>query len=300
VNKLLLLSGVVIAGMLSGAGVAGAVEVAPSMLNPAVTQRTIATTVCVPKWVKSQRDVSPKTKDAVFAAAGIAKADQPRYVVDHVIPLELGGSNDRSNLTAQPVAESKAKDAVENTLRRSVCSSKLTLVAAQTAIAADWRTAITAPTPLVGATSVTVGVATTVAVAPVAITTVPVITAPVVTVPSVTAPVSTVRIASTTVALTVSTLPPTVQPSVAVTVPTVASTIAVPVTAPITVSGLTRFANCADLNAQYPHGVGRSGAVDKVSGTTPPVTTFLVNDALYHAQPKTLDRDNDGIACEQP
>ena len=61
---------------------------------------------------------------------------------------------------------------------------------------------------------------------------------------------------------------------------------------------LPRFHNCAELNAVYPHGVGRSGAVDRTSGSQL-VTTFLVDDALYLAQPGTLDRDNDGIACEK-
>lgn len=58
----------------------------------------------------------------------------------------------------------------------------------------------------------------------------------------------------------------------------------------------TTYANCKALNADYPHGVGRTGAVDSTSGT--PVTDFTVDDDLYNANTKR-DRDGDGIACEK-
>lgn len=57
------------------------------------------------------------------------------------------------------------------------------------------------------------------------------------------------------------------------------------------------FRNCATLNARYPNGVGRAGAVDKTKGT--PVTAFLKDTKLYKSLPKTLERDKDGIACEK-
>ena len=58
----------------------------------------------------------------------------------------------------------------------------------------------------------------------------------------------------------------------------------------------TGYANCSALNAVYAHGVGRSGAVDKTSGTK--VTNFYRNTSLYSRNTK-LDRDKDGIACEK-
>ncbi len=57
--------------------------------------------------------------------------------------------------------------------------------------------------------------------------------------------------------------------------------------------------NCAQVNAKYPHGVGRAGAMDKTSGV--PVTTFKRSTRLYRlaiSYNKGLDRDHDGIACE--
>lgn len=58
------------------------------------------------------------------------------------------------------------------------------------------------------------------------------------------------------------------------------------------------YANCAALNAVYPHGVARKGARDVVSGRTRPVTTFLINDAVYRLNTSS-DRDKDGVACEK-
>jgi len=56
------------------------------------------------------------------------------------------------------------------------------------------------------------------------------------------------------------------------------------------------FKNCTAMNKVYPHGVGRSGARDKTSGT--PVTTFKVSSSIYAAN-RGSDRDKDGIACEK-
>ncbi len=58
------------------------------------------------------------------------------------------------------------------------------------------------------------------------------------------------------------------------------------------------YKNCTELNKKYPHGVGKKGAKDKVSGSSKPVTNFKVDTALYNANKKS-DRDKDGIACEK-
>lgn len=65
---------------------------------------------------------------------------------------------------------------------------------------------------------------------------------------------------------------------------------------PATANAAQTYSNCASLNADYPHGVGKTGASDSTSGT--PVTSFTVNDDVYNANTKR-DRDNDGIACEK-
>jgi hypothetical protein len=60
------------------------------------------------------------------------------------------------------------------------------------------------------------------------------------------------------------------------------------------------YKNCTNLNKRYPHGLGKLGARDHTSGT--PVTTFRRSTRLYRlamSYNKGLDRDKDGIACEQ-
>ena len=58
------------------------------------------------------------------------------------------------------------------------------------------------------------------------------------------------------------------------------------------------YKNCTALNKVYPHGVGKPGAVDHVSGHTKKVKNFTVDLAVYQAN-KGSDRDHDGIACEK-
>lgn len=63
-----------------------------------------------------------------------------------------------------------------------------------------------------------------------------------------------------------------------------------------------KYKNCTALQKTYPHGVGKSGARDRVSGSSAPVTTFKKSTKIYKAaikHNKGLDRDKDGIACEK-
>lgn len=58
--------------------------------------------------------------------------------------------------------------------------------------------------------------------------------------------------------------------------------------------------NCTNLNKKWPHGVGLKSARDHTSGT--PVRNFFHSTKQYQladAHNGTLDRDNDGIACEK-
>lgn len=62
------------------------------------------------------------------------------------------------------------------------------------------------------------------------------------------------------------------------------------------------FQNCTAFNKSYPHGVGKKGAKDHVTGKSKPVTTFKKDTALYNKAMKYnkgLDRDKDGVACEK-
>ena len=114
----------------------------PGSVDPAVTQATIHTTICVPGWTSTIRPPSSETTpfkfDVSYPAYGL-----PRGAVselDHLVPLELGGSNDATNLWPEAGSVPNAKDPVENDLRADVCAGEMPLAVAQAAVAADWQT----------------------------------------------------------------------------------------------------------------------------------------------------------------
>ena len=62
--------------------------------------------------------------------------------IDHIVPLELGGSNDIANLFPEEANAHpgyRAKDRLENRLHDLVCSGATSLGAARAGIAADWE-----------------------------------------------------------------------------------------------------------------------------------------------------------------
>lgn len=88
--------------------------------------------------------MTAQQKRELFEAAGIPKDDRKNYVIDHKIPLELGGTNDGSNLQVQSRGEAKRKDRVENYLAEKVRHGEMSLPEAQEAIQ-HWRTVDTGP-----------------------------------------------------------------------------------------------------------------------------------------------------------
>ena len=98
--------------------------------------------VCVPGYAGRVRNVSASLKNAVYKAYGITKHFNGKTgEVDHLVSLELGGSNDQANLfpeAASPHPGSKDKDKLENRLHKLVCDGTLALATAQRAIAKDW------------------------------------------------------------------------------------------------------------------------------------------------------------------
>jgi len=101
--------------------------------------------ICTPGYSKSVRRVSDSTRKVVFM---LYKDEDPRkrsYEVDHLISLELGGSNDIVNLWPQRYEtypwSAHAKDKLENKMHKLVCEGKLDLPTAQFEIATDWISA---------------------------------------------------------------------------------------------------------------------------------------------------------------
>ena len=97
--------------------------------------------ICVSGYSSSVRNVPTSEKDAVYAEYGIASHTTGEYEVDHIISLELGGSNDIANLypeAAEPKPGFHEKDKVENWLHAKVCDGTMKLEEAQRRIATDW------------------------------------------------------------------------------------------------------------------------------------------------------------------
>ena len=85
-----------------------------------------------------ERRPSTAVKDEVYDEYGIAAGQRYRYRIDHLVPLELDGSNSIRNLWPQLIGASRAKDRLEDTLHSMVCAEKITLAAAQYAIRTNW------------------------------------------------------------------------------------------------------------------------------------------------------------------
>ncbi len=100
-----------------------------------------ASQICQSGYARSVRDVPTSEKDQVYAEYGIASHFSGQYEVDHLVSLELGGSNDISNLwpeLAEPKPGFHEKDKVENYLHDQVCSGAVSLQQAQQEIATNW------------------------------------------------------------------------------------------------------------------------------------------------------------------
>lgn len=97
--------------------------------------------ICQSGYASSVRNVPTSEKDQVYAEYGIASHFPGQYEVDHLVSLELGGSNDIANLwpeLASPTPGFHQKDKVENYLHSQVCSGAVPLATAQQEIATNW------------------------------------------------------------------------------------------------------------------------------------------------------------------
>ena len=97
--------------------------------------------ICTSGYASSVRNVPSSEKDQVYAEYGIRSHYAGQYEVDHLVSLELGGSNDIANLwpeAASPKPGFHEKDQVENYLHDQVCSGAMSLKDAQTQIATNW------------------------------------------------------------------------------------------------------------------------------------------------------------------
>ncbi len=117
----------------------------PGATNPDVNQSNIKQTICKPRWTKTIRPPVSYTnnlKRQQIAQYGYADKKLAHYEEDHLISLQLGGHpTDPRNLWPEAYAGkcgARVKDVIETKLKRLVCSGKIMLQEAQSAIASNW------------------------------------------------------------------------------------------------------------------------------------------------------------------
>ena len=106
----------------------------PGVLNAAVTQATIGSTICRRGWTRTIRPPTDYTNALKRKQMRMYDEHGPpaAYQEDHLISLELGGDpTDPGNLWPEPYPRASAVDRIENDLNSRVCAGSLTLAAAQ-------------------------------------------------------------------------------------------------------------------------------------------------------------------------
>jgi hypothetical protein len=117
-----------------------------SFLTPGAVRKVTKEQICAADFAASVKPVKDSLKEEAFARYGVRLAGSKGEVLDHLVPVELGGSDDVENLWPQPAAgewNASQKDALEQKLHAMVCDGTITLKQAQTAIRKDWTQAYT-------------------------------------------------------------------------------------------------------------------------------------------------------------
>jgi hypothetical protein len=117
-----------------------------SFLTPGATRKVSKEQICAPGFAASIKPVKDSLKEEAFGRYGVRLDASKGEVLDHLVPVELGGSDDLENLWPQPASgewSATQKDALEQKLHAMVCDGTLTLKQAQAAIRKDWTQAYT-------------------------------------------------------------------------------------------------------------------------------------------------------------
>lgn len=114
-------------------------EITPGKLNNVSKEQ-----ICVSGYSSKVRRVTKVEKNKVFRLYHTAPTED-YFEVDHLISLELGGSNDIENLWPQSYTNKEwnahDKDKLENRLHKLVCFGAIPLEQAQREISEDWISA---------------------------------------------------------------------------------------------------------------------------------------------------------------
>jgi hypothetical protein len=119
----------------------------PGAANPAVTQANIRVTICrrgYSRTIRPPRTYTERLKRRQVREYRYTDRRLRDYEEDHLVSLAIGGSpTDPRNLWPEPRHViggwgSDAKDRLEDRLHTDICRGRLSLAAAQRAMADDW------------------------------------------------------------------------------------------------------------------------------------------------------------------
>lgn len=113
-----------------------------ALLTPGDTLDVIKQDICTRGYSKKVRNVPQSVKEEAYREYGINSRLPGEYEIDHLISLELGGSNSLKNLWPESFQtqpwNAHVKDALENKLHEMICSGQIDIKLAQREIATDW------------------------------------------------------------------------------------------------------------------------------------------------------------------
>lgn len=123
-------------------------KITPGVLNPAVTQENLKTTVCVGGWSSKQRPsvswTAPRERESI-KQYGYEDTNPSNFEYDHRVPISLSGApRDTANLWPQKLTgeyNALMKDRLEYRVYRDLCAGKVTLKQAQDIFLGDWTKA---------------------------------------------------------------------------------------------------------------------------------------------------------------
>lgn len=124
----------------------------PGVINPAVTQENIGSTICRRGWTATIRPPPSYTnalKHQQLAELGYADRDPRHYEEDHRLPLGVGGHpTDRRNLWPEPRSvtgrcelgryTAECKDQLEDVVHAAICDGRMSLAEGQAIFLGDW------------------------------------------------------------------------------------------------------------------------------------------------------------------
>jgi hypothetical protein len=112
-----------------------------SFLTPGDARKVTKEQICAPGYMASIKPTKDSMKEEAFSRYGLRDGQSTTDVLDHLIPVELGGTDTVENLWPEPARgewNATQKDALEQKLLTMVCEGTLTVKQAQTAIKKNW------------------------------------------------------------------------------------------------------------------------------------------------------------------